>query len=169
VILGNWVVPLLTHDGYSRREAGLVGALTLLGGLLTRPVGGIAMQRSPHATPLLVGGSMVAGAVGTIVVAAPVSLPLRLAASALVGLAAGIPFAAAFTGAAARRPDTPAAAVGLVNSSATLAIVAGAPLVGFAFALPGHGRIGFAVIAALWATAALAAVPPRLTPRPARG
>ena len=169
VILGNWVVPLLTHDGYSRREAGLVGALTLLGGLLTRPVGGIAMQRSPHATPLLVGGSMVAGAVGTIVVAAPVSLPLRLAASALVGLAAGIPFAAAFTGAAARRPDTPAAAVGLVNSSATLAIVAGAPLVGFAFALPGHGRIGFAVIAALWAAAALAAVPPRLTPRPVRG
>jgi MFS family permease len=169
VILGNWIVPLLTHDGYSRRIAGVVGAFTLLGGLLTRPLGGVAIQRSSHATPLLVGGSMLAGAVGTLLVAAPVALPLRLAASAVVGLAAGIPFAAAFTGAAARRPDTPAAAVGLVNSSATLTIVAGAPLVGFGFALPGHGRIGFAVIAALWATAALAAVPPRLTPGPSRG
>jgi MFS family permease len=163
VILGNWVVPLLTHDGYSRRVAGFVGALTLLGGLVTRPLGGLVMQRSPRATPLLVGASMVAGAAGTVVVAAPVPLPLRVAASAVVGLAAGIPFAAAFSGAAAQRADAPAAAVGLVNSSATLTIVAGAPLVGFAFALPGHGRVGFAVIAALWVAAALAATPRRLT------
>ena len=157
VVLGNWVVPLLTHDGYGRRAAGTVGALTLLGGLLTRPLGGAVMAHRPRATPRVVGASMIAGATGTILLALPLPLAVRIAGSAVAGLAAGIPFAAAFAGAGAVRADAPAAAVGLVNSSATLTIVAGAPLVGFAFALPGHGRIGFALVAALWAAATAAA------------
>jgi hypothetical protein len=77
------------------------------------------------------------------------------------GLAAGLPFAAAFTGAAAARPDAPGAAVGLVNGSAGLVILALTPLVGLTFSLPGDGRIGFAVLAVLWAAAAAA------IPRPA--
>jgi hypothetical protein len=36
-----------------------------------------------------------------------------------------------------------------------LAIVCGAPLVGLTFSLAGGGRIGFAVVAALWASATL--------------
>jgi predicted MFS family arabinose efflux permease len=73
----------------------------------------------------------------------------------VLGLAAGIPFAYAFTRAQQIRRDAPAVATGFVNSCATLTILVGAPLLGFTFALPGEGAIGFAVVAALWAAAAL--------------
>ena len=42
-----------------------------------------------------------------------------------------------------------------------LAILVGTPLAGLAFSLPGDGRIGFAVIAALWVSGLVAL---RLTP-----
>jgi hypothetical protein len=68
--------------------------------------------------------------------------------AALVGLSAGVPFAAAFAGAQRLRPDAPASAVGLVNLCATIVILAGTPLLGLTFSLPGGGRVGFAVAAA---------------------
>ncbi len=84
--------------------------------------------------------------------------------AAVVGLASGIPFAMAFAGAAHERPDAPGAAVGFVNAWSSLVIVAGAPLVGLTFSLPGDGRIGFIAVGALAALAALAT--PRYVPTP---
>jgi MFS family permease len=162
VIVGNWAVSLLHHDGHSRRLAGAVAALALLGGLVTRPLGGRALQRSGQRSAWLLGASMVVGAVGTVFLLLDLPLAARIAGAALLGLAAGIPFAAAFAGAQAIRPDRPAAAIGLINSTATLLIVVGTPLVGFTFALPGHGRVGFAAIAVLWALALIAVRPSRL-------
>ena len=91
-------------------------------------------------------------------------LPLwaRIVGAAVLGLAAGIPFAAAFNGAQVIRRDAPGAAIGFINSCATLLIAAGAPLVGVTFSLPGHGRLGFAAMAALWALATVAVRPSRL-------
>jgi len=140
VIVGNWAVSLLQHDGYGRRLAGAVAALTLLGGLVTRPIGGRIFQRQPENAARLLAVSMVAGA-------------------ALLGLAAGIPFAVAFTGAQLIRPDAPGAAIGFINSCATLLIVVGTPLIGFTLAPPGHGRAGFLAIAVLWALACFAVRP----------
>jgi hypothetical protein len=77
-------------------------------------------------------------------------------ASAAAGLAAGIPFASAFAGAARTRPDAPGAAVGLVNMCAAVTVLVGTPLLGLTFSLPGDGRIGFVIVGALWASAALA-------------
>ncbi|HXH97738.1 MAG TPA: hypothetical protein VNH40_11060, partial [Gaiellaceae bacterium] len=71
-------------------------------------------------------------------------------------------FAMAFTGAAAARPEAPGAAIGFINTWAALAVVAGTPLVGLTFSLPGDGRIGFVVLGVVAAFAALA------TPWPAR-
>ena len=88
--------------------------------------------------------------------ALPLPFWALVVAAAIVGLAAGVPFAMAFTGAAAARPDAPGAAVGLVNAWASLVIVAGTPLVGLTFSLPGDGRIGFVVLGLLAALAALA-------------
>jgi hypothetical protein len=62
----------------------------------------------------------------------------------------------AFTRAALARPDAPGAAVGFVNAWASLVIVAGTPLVGATFSLPGDGRIGFVVLGAAAALAAVA-------------
>ncbi len=88
--------------------------------------------------------------------ALPVPLPVLFVSAVVVGLAAGIPFAMAFTGAAQARPDAPGAAVGFVNAWAALLIVAGTPLVGLTFSLPGDGRIGFVALGVLAALAALA-------------
>jgi MFS family permease len=162
VIVGTWAVSLLQHDGYGRRLAGAVAALTLLGGLVMRPVGGRILQRRPESTAGLLGGSMLLGAIGTLLLLPDIALPARVAGAAILGLAAGLPFAVAFTGGQVIRSDSPAAAVAFINSCATLLIVVGAPLVGLTFALPGHGRAGFLAIAVLWALASLALRPSRL-------
>jgi nitrate/nitrite transporter NarK len=157
VTLGNWVVTLLDrHGGLGKGAAGAVGSLTLALGIVTRPLGGWILREHPERARLAVGASLAGGAAGTLLLA--VARPPELAAlgAALVGVAAGIPFAPAFTGAAVMRPDSPAAAVGLVNGAASAVILAGTPLLGLSFGLPGDGRAGFAVVAGLWIAALLA-------------
>jgi MFS family permease len=163
VIVGTWAVSLLQHDGYGRQLAGAVAALTLLSGLVTRPLGGRILQRRPETGAQLLGWSMVAGATGTVLLLLDLPLAVRIVGAALLGLAAGVPFAAAFSGAQLIRADAPAAAVGFINSCATALIVVGTPLVGFTFALPSHGRAGFAAIAVLWASACFAVRPSKLS------
>ena len=99
--------------------------------------------------------SALAQAAGTLVLAAAGPPALSALGALLLGLAAGIPFAASFGAAARVRPDAPAAAIAMVNMAANLVIVAGTPLVGLTFSLPGDGRIGFLVTAALWLSALL--------------
>jgi cyanate permease len=162
VIVGNWVVTLLQHHGHSKRTAAAAGSLTLLLGFFTRAGGGSLLGRADAWR--WVAGSLVAGGAGAVALAFPLPIAADFAAAAVVGLAAGIPFAMAFTGAAAARPDAPGAAVGFVNAWASLVIVAGAPLVGLTFSLPGDGRIGFVVVGVLAALASLAT--PRYVGKP---
>jgi MFS family permease len=156
VTVGNWVVTLLDrHGGLGKGAAGAVGSLTLALGIVTRPLGGWILRSHPPWARPAVGASLACGAAGTLLIA--VARPPLVAAlgAALVGIAAGIPFAPSFTGAALLRPDAPAAAVGLVNGSAAAVILAGTPLLGLSFGLPGDGRAGFVVVAALWIAALL--------------
>jgi len=145
VVIGNWVVPLLHRAGGEPVEvAGVAGALVLFLGVFSRPLGGRLVDR-----PALIRLSFVASAAGIALLALARPLPLMVAASALVGLAAGIPFAPAFAGAQRLRPDAPAAAVGFVNMIAAVTILVGTPLVGLTFSLPSDGRLGFLVVACL--------------------
>jgi MFS family permease len=154
VVIGNTVVTLLEHHGHPKHSAALAGSLTLLLGFFTRAAGGPLLRRGDARA--WVAASLVLGGLGAIVLALPLPFALLVLAAALVGLAAGVPFAMAFTGAAAARPDAPGAAVGFINAWASLVIVAGTPLVGLTFSLPGDGRIGFVAVGALAALAALA-------------
>ena len=152
VVLGNWVVTLLERSGgESEHVAGLIGGLVLFVGVISRPLGGRFVSR-----PAIVAASFVAGglAIGALAVAKPV--PLVLVAAAVVGFAAGIPFAPSFAGAQRLRPDAPGAAVGAVNMVAAVVILVGTPLLGLTFSLPGGGRTGFVVIAILYGMTALA-------------
>lgn len=156
VVIGNWAVTLLARrGGESAAVAGAIGALTLLLGVVTRPLGGWLLRRRLSWMRPVLAGSVLAGSVGTLALSAAEPLLLAVFGAAVVGLAAGIPFAASFTGAAMMRPDAPATAVGLVNGAAALTIVVGTPFLGLTFSLPGDGRIGFAVVALLWAGALL--------------
>lgn len=163
VVAANWVVEIVTRQGsVDLKTAGAVGAITLLVSVGTRPLGGWILHVHPRYIRLAVGLSLVAGALGTLALLVAEPLWLVAIGGVLLGLGAGIPFSPSFTGAAITRPDAPAAAVGLVNSSAALVTVVGVPLLGLSFTLPGDGQIGFAVVAALWLVA-LAVLPSRRT------
>jgi MFS family permease len=151
VVLGNWVATLLERaGGESSHLAGVVGGLVLFLGVISRPLGGRLVGR-----PGAIRASFVAGGVGIGLLAVSRPVVVAVIGAAIVGLAAGVPFAAAFAGAQRLRPDAPAAAVGLVNLAATIVILVGTPLLGLTFSLPGHGRVGFGIAAALCVTATL--------------
>ncbi len=154
VVIGNTVVTLLEHHGYSKRAAAFAGSLTLVLGFFTRIAGGPLLRRRDAWK--WIAASLVVGGVSAMMLALPLPYAAVVIAAAIVGLAAGVPFARAFTGAAAARRDAPGAAVGFVNAWASLVIVAGTPLVGLTFALPGDGRIGFLALGLCAALAALA-------------
>lgn len=154
VIVGNWVVTLFEHHGHGKAVSAVAGSLTLLLGFFTR-IGGGWLLRRPDARRWIAGSLVLAGTC-CVLLALPLPVGVLVACAATIGLAAGVPFAKAFVGAAGARPDAPGAAVGFVNAWASLVIVAGAPLVGLTFSLPGDGRIGFVVLGILTALASLA-------------
>lgn len=159
IVTGEWVVSLLTHSGYSHRTAALAGALTLIGGLVTRPGGGIVLQRRPERARAVVAGAVLVCAIGILVLASRAPLPVLALAALMVGLAAGVPFAAVFRGAQILRPDAAGTAVGLVNAVPNLFVLIATPLVGLTFSLPGDGRLGFVALAAV-GLGGLALLPP---------
>jgi MFS family permease len=151
VVIGNWVVTLLHRaGGEPERVAGIAGGLVLFLGVISRPLGGRLIDR-----PGFVRASFVASGLGIAALSVAKPLPLAIAAAAVVGIAAGIPFAPALAGAQRLRPDAPGAAVGFVNMIAAATILVGTPLLGLTFSLPGDGRIGFLVVAGLCAATAL--------------
>ncbi|MDQ2895315.1 MAG: MFS transporter, partial [Actinomycetota bacterium] len=159
VILGNWVVTLLERaDGLGRIEAGAIGSLILIMGIVGRPAGGALVRVSPELAPRMMAGSFLLGASGVALLSLSAEVSLDVVGAAAVGLAAGIPFGATMAGATRAYPRAAGAAVGAMNTYPVLTIVCGAPLVGLTFGLPGHGRIGFGVVAALW-LCALAVIP----------
>lgn len=159
VIIANWVVTLLERaGGYDDQVAGAVGALTLLVGIVSRPLGGWLTRQYPDRARLLIAWSLATSALATALLVLAEPLALVAFAAFLLGLAAGLPFAPSFGAAAATRPEAPAAAVAMVNMAANMVIVIGTPLIGLTFSLPGDGRIGFALLAVLW-VAALGALP----------
>jgi MFS family permease len=156
VILGNWVVTLLErHDGLHAGPAGAIGSLILLMGIVGRPAGGILVRAHPHLTRPMLAASFLAGSLGTVVLFLAPGTALDAGSAALIGAAAGIPFGFTIAAATRARPHAAGAAVGAMNIYPVLAIVCGAPLVGLTFSLTGRGRIGFAVVAALWSGAIL--------------
>jgi MFS family permease len=154
VVVANWVVTLLERESsLSSKAAGAVGALTLVLGVVSRPLGGWILHRRPARVRAGIVLSALLGAAGTLSLAAG-STGLAIAGALVVGLVAGISFAPAFTGAAALHPGSPATAIGFVNGFGALTILAGTALAGLAFDV-GVGLWSFVVISTLWAASAL--------------
>ena len=155
VVIGNWVVTLVEETtGLSSAQAGALGAATLVLGVVSRPFGGWLLRVHPQRVRRAIVASVLAGSVGTIALASG-SPALALVGACLVGLAAGVPFATCFTGAAALYRSSPATAVGFVNATGAFTVLTLTPLVGVAFAA-GAGVAAFVVLALLWALGGLA-------------
>jgi nitrate/nitrite transporter NarK len=155
VVVGNWVVTLLEDTaGLSTAQAGALGAATLVLGVVSRPLGGWLLRVHPRRMRSAIVVSAAVGCAGTLALASG-SPGLALAGACAVGLAAGIPFATSFTGAAGLYPASPATAVGLVNATGALTVLVLTPLVGLAFSRDA-GVAAFFVLAVLWAAGSLA-------------
>ena len=160
VVIANWVVTQLEREtALSSEAAGLIGALTLVLGVVSRPLGGWILARHPDRLRGAIVAASLSGAAGTLALAAG-SRSLAAIGAVVVGLAAGISFAPAFSGAAALHPVAPATAIGFVNAAGALTILAGTALAGVAFAA-GHGVAAFVAVAVLWAASGLATPAPR--------
>ena len=167
IVVGNWVVTLLhRHGGLSKSTAGLVGALTLVLGVATRPLGGWILHERPRWMRAAVAGSLVAGALGTVALAVSKPVGLAVVGAALIGLAAGIPFAPAFTGAALDAAGRPGRRGRLRQRRRRVRDPRrDAARRARRSRSPGDGRLGFAVLAgAGWIALARAA-----EPRPSSG
>jgi MFS family permease len=161
LVIGSWVTELLErHTGLSAGEAAVIGSLTLMLGIVSRPAGGWLARAHPGRTRPAIAVSMVAGGGGTLLLVAAQSAWPAIAGGLLVGIAAGVPFASCLAAAAAVRPEAPATAVGVINGIANAVILVGTPLAGATFAMAGEGRIAFVAIAILWLSA-LVALPSR--------
>jgi Major Facilitator Superfamily len=145
-LAAGWIVTLFERHGIERGTAAAVGALVLLGGIVTRIGGGFLMTHRPDWARAALAVSLVGGGVAAFLLALPLPLGVHALATLLAGLSAGLPFAIVFGAAQALRPDAPAAAVAFVNSFAIAFLLVGTPLAGAAFSLPGDGRLAFAAI-----------------------
>ncbi|HEY6076290.1 MAG TPA: MFS transporter [Gaiella sp.] len=154
VVIANWVVTLLERESaLSSEAAGAIGSLTLVLGVVSRPLGGWILHRHPARVRAAIVTAALLGAAGTLALTAG-SPALAVVGALVVGLVAGISFAPAFTGAATLYPGSPATAIGFVNGFGALTILAGTALTGLAFA-EDVGVWSFGVLGALWAASAL--------------
>lgn len=154
VPIANWTVELLERNGsMSDGVAAVIGGSTLILAIVSRPLGGWILRHRPDLMRPAVALSLAAGCGGTVALAAADPPWLAAAGGVLLGVGAGIPFAAVFGGAALERVDAPAAATGFASTIANVVVLFGTPLMGLAFSLPGAGRLGFLLAAPLWLSA----------------
>jgi FSR family fosmidomycin resistance protein-like MFS transporter len=158
VVVGSWVVVILTKVmKVPATQAGLIGSLVLLLGIVSRPLGGV-LRRHLGIRPLIV-GSLLMIALGCLAfVSSTISLPIALAAVVLIGMGVGLPYAAMFSRAGALFPGRAGAAMGLVNMLGIVMILGGSPLVGHLADLSGSFRTSFVVLGG-FSLAVCAAVP----------
>jgi MFS family permease len=158
LVIGSWVVVILTKVlKVPATQAGLIGSLVLLLGIVSRPLGGI-LRRHMGIRPLFI-GSLVMIALGCFAfVSSSISLSLALSAVVMIGIGVGLPYAAMFSRAGALFPGRAGAAMGLVNMLGIFMILGGAPLVGHLADLYGTFRTSFVVLGG-FSLAVCAAVP----------
>jgi len=150
VLVGIWITTFLVHEfGLSLVSAGAAGSTILALGVLSRPLGGLLVDRGVLGARAVMKLTVLTGAVGLLVLAWP-GRPLIVAAAAIValGVAFNAPYAAVMHTTGVILPRAPGAAVGLVSAVGVLGISVGAPAVGALFASTGGFSLPFGSLAA---------------------
>jgi MFS family permease len=159
LVVGSWVVVILTKVlNVPATQAGLIGSLVLLAGIVSRPLGGV-LRRHLHIRSLFAISLLMITLGCFVFVSASISLGFALVAVLLIGTGCGLPYAAMFSRAGALFPGRAGAAMGLVNMLGILMILGGAPLVGHLADVFGTFRTSFVALGAFSLVVACAAVP----------
>ncbi len=130
VSAGVWVSLALTRNvGLAPKAAGAIGSLTLLLGIVFRPLGGMLVQRLVAPKRLIVLAA-VGLAASFWLIGRATTVPAALLSVILAGLMSGLPFAPIFNYARESVPKSPGVAMGLVNTAAPVAVMAFPPIIG---------------------------------------
>jgi MFS family permease len=131
---GTWItVYLLREFGLPLAVSGVLGSSLLILAVLARPIGGMLVTRQIATTKMVMRAGDLAIVVGVVLLALPDRpLAIALAGAALVGIGAGLPYAAVFNTAAASLPRAPGAAQALAAVGGTAGVMIGAPVMGYA-------------------------------------
>lgn len=133
VILSNWAATILERMwGFDARTASLVASLILVTTIISRPLGGYLTMRWPERTRSITIAALVVSAACTVALGLPSTTAVAVGATFVLGMASGLPFAAALGGAQTLRPDAPGAAAGVVNAAANSLVIVGTPLLALA-------------------------------------
>jgi nitrate/nitrite transporter NarK len=150
ILVGTWVTTFLVHDfGLSLVSAGVAGSTILVLGVISRPLGGLMIDRRVLGARAVMKASLLGGTAGLLLLAWP-GRPLIVAvvAIAALGIVFAAPYAAVMNTASAAVPRAPGAAVGLVSAVALLIISFVAPAVGAVFSAAGSFSLAFGALAA---------------------
>jgi len=146
VIVGSWVVVFLKQIlKVPATEAGLIGSLVLLLGIVSRPLGGY-LRHHMGIRPILLMSLLMISLGCFAFMAASISMATAWTAVILLGLGVSMPYAAMFSRAGALFPGRAGTAMGLVNMLGIVMILGGAPLVGHLADLTGTFRASFAFL-----------------------
>jgi nitrate/nitrite transporter NarK len=143
IVVGTWVTLYLVEAfAMPIAAAGLIGSLTLVTGIAARTAGGVILERGVAPVRLIRSGLLLAG-VGLAAIALAPSLAVAIVALIATGLGVGLPYAAAFNGAAASAPRSPASAQAVVGLGGLSSAIFGPPLVGTLLDSTGNFSAGF--------------------------
>ena len=130
IVIGVWVSTYLSKSFYlTPAYAGRIGSLVLVIGIVSRPIGGLLVPRFGARLTMQAGLALNAAACLSFGLGGG-SLAQSGAGILLLGLGAGLPYAAIFNRAAALFPSRAGAAMGLVNMLGIVMILTAPPLVG---------------------------------------
>jgi MFS family permease len=128
--LGGWAPSFLDQQSnIGPVLAALAGGAVVGGSIVTRPLGGLLAERGSR---VVVRASLVCLAAASATLALSPSAEVSVAALVVVGLAAGLPFAAVVDRAAMLVPGATGRAVGLLGTAGTLLGMCGVVLIGVA-------------------------------------
>ena len=150
ILVGTWITTFLLRDlGLPLSVAGGLGSAVLVVGILSRPGGGILIDRRRVLTKSMIRGSLLAGTLGLALLALP-GRPVWAALLALLvmGVALSLPYSAVMNSASAAVPASPGAAVGIVGAISLVLIAAGAPALGALYSRTDSFSLAFGLLGA---------------------
>ena len=157
ILLGTWIAVYFVEEfGLPLTVAGMLGSQASILGMLGRPAGGMLLARGMVGARALIGWTTAGSTLAVLLLAVP-GRPLGVAVTAviLVGLTSALSYPGMLVVAARVRPDALGTLLGVMSSEATLATIAGAPLLGALLTTSGSFSLPFATLALLPAAALL--------------
>ncbi|MFQ5521108.1 MAG: nitrate/nitrite transporter [Candidatus Methylomirabilia bacterium] len=150
ILVGTWITTFLVRDlVLPLAAAGGLGSAVLVLGILSRPAGGILIDRRWLLTKTMIRISLLVSGFGLGLLALP-GRPLwaALIAILVMGVTLSLPYSAVMNTASAAVPASPGAAVGIVGGLSLILIATGAPALGALYSRTESFSLSFGLLGA---------------------